>query len=150
MALRLVSGSAGVCALYLALAPLLSGIPSARPLWMHVLLWTSAVCLLGAASLHAKLSILFARLGSALVFLAFAGSWLAYTLARMGYLQVHVRLIAVRENWFEHWRLLLDVPLRALLLVLSVACFVLALRRRHDSGPADTPVNVGPEPQSRV
>ena len=149
MTLRLVSAGAGVCALYLALAPWLSGIPRLRPLWIHILVWTSAVFLLAAAFLQAKLSTLFAWLGSALVFLAYAGSWLADTLAKMGYLHVQVRLIAVQENWFDHWRLLLDGPVRALLLVLSVTCFLLALRRWYQSGLGGPAVNPGVEGQFR-
>ncbi|HSB76896.1 MAG TPA: hypothetical protein VLC12_14660 [Terriglobales bacterium] len=131
MALRLISGGAGACALYLAIGPLLGGIPTLRPLWMHILLWTSALFLLAAAFTRAKGALLFAGVGSSLVIFSCAESWLAYALARMGYLHLHARLIAVQENWFDRWRLLLDRPVSAILIVLSLIVFLLSLRRWH-------------------
>jgi hypothetical protein len=130
MLLRLIPLVAGLCSLYLAVGPLLGGLPSMRPFWMNLLLWASAISLISAALLRTeRRTHPLGLLGSGLAIFAYGSSWMAYALARMGYLHLHTRLITGRENWFDQWRLLLDRPISNLLLVFSLVCFVLALHR---------------------
>jgi hypothetical protein len=146
MYLRLIALVTGLCSLYLAVGPLLGGLPSMRPFWINLLLWASTVFLIAAALLRLeRRTHLLGLLGSGLVIFAYAYSWIVYALARMGYLHLHTRLITGRENWFDRWRLLLDRPISNLLLVVSLVCFVLELHRwrafRHEATHPGGPAN---------
>ncbi len=130
MLLRFFSLVAGFCSLYLAAIPFLSGFPSLRPLWLEFLLGVSAICLIAAAVPRLeKRNHLLALLGSGLVIFLYSYSWVITYLARMGHVHFEARIFAKPENWFDRWRVLVDRPVSHLLLVCSVLCFLLALRR---------------------
>lgn len=130
--LRLLAALAGICSLYLAVIPLLSGFPAAYLLWSEVLLWGATVCLLAAGLLHLERAAhILALLGSGLIIVGFTCSQVAFYLARRGHIHFEAHIFAKPENWFDRWRLVLDRPVYNLLLALSVACFLLALRRWH-------------------
>ena len=130
MLLRLSSLISGFCSLYLAVIPLVTGLPHTRPLWLELLLWVSAICLIAAAVPRLEeRSHLLALLGSGLVISAYACSWVITYLARTGHVHFEARIFAKPENWFDRWRIFLDRPVSDVLLFCSVLCFLLAVYR---------------------
>ncbi len=130
MLLRLFSLVAGICSLYLAVIPFLSGFPRLRPLWLELLLGVSAICLLVVAVPRLeKRSHFLALLGSGLVIFLYSYSWVISYLARRGRVHFEARIFAKPETWFDRWRILLDRPISNLLLFCSLLCFLLAVHR---------------------
>jgi hypothetical protein len=115
---------AGITALYVALAPVLSGLANRRPVWAHVLLWVSASFMLYAASQkNNRHGTWLAFVGSCIIL----GRFVYWQFVRLGYVHVTTRLIAVQEHSFDRWRLMLDRPMLFLLFVSSLLSFFLAV-----------------------
>lgn len=130
MASRLIYFTAGVAALYLAAAPRFSGFPNTRPGWFTFVLWLGAICLIVSATRGSRNRVN----GLAAVGSAFGVSLYVYFAivqvfrTRLGIGHIQGRLVAVHENSFDQWRLLLDKPVFYLLLLTSIASLAIVIR----------------------
>lgn len=112
---RAVYAIAGICGLYMAASPLLSGYPG-RPIWNDALFLASAVCLIMAATtLRGKAQGYSALIGSGLIAFVYL-FWFTLRLYLVAHARIEMRLIAMQETWFDHWRVLLDRPATYVLL----------------------------------
>jgi hypothetical protein len=110
---------AGLCALYRAVAPLLSNFPRS---WLTLVYWVCALLLLAAVLLApGKRGNTLAMTGSACL-TAFLVYGIAQLVAfRLGFIHGSVRVMSFQANAFDLLRPMLDMPVITLLLVFSLA-----------------------------
>jgi hypothetical protein len=133
---RLIYTTAGVLALYRAVAPLLSNMPNPHP-WIGIVFWISAISLiLAGMSLAHETKHVWAFMGSLLVVSVYVYGLVVLPLARkLGYIHVTAHLEFVKPNAFDRWRVVVDRPIWLLLLVFTSFALWLAgraLRRSKD------------------
>ena len=116
----------GVAALYMVLAPTLSGVRNAQPLWVQVGFWCAGLFLLSGASGNFVLGNRLAAVGSAVVIALYLCLALLPVAARLGLYRIESRLVAVRE--FPRWRYTFDRPVLVLLLILSLMSLLFAVQ----------------------
>jgi O-antigen ligase len=133
MSKRIAYLISGVLALYIAAAPVLSHLPNARPLWIGVVLWVGATCLVFATiTIPGKWREVAAIVGSGLILAVFCYDTLIFPVARkLGYVHITYRLVALQTTWFDRWRLFLDRPLWLMLMVSSIASLTISILSLH-------------------
>jgi hypothetical protein len=140
MSKRIAYLISGASAIYLATAPALSHLPNARPLWIGVLLWTGATCLVWAViTLPGKWQEIAAIVGSSLILAVFCYDTVIFPVARkLGYVHTTYRLAALQATWFDRWRLLMDRPLWLVLMVSSLVSFGISILSPHTESTRQT------------
>jgi hypothetical protein len=130
---RLTYTTAGLLALYRAVAPLVSNMPNPHP-WTGIVFWMSAISLIlaGMSPAHRTINV-WAFTGSLLVVCVYVYGLFVLPLARkLGYIHMTPHLVTAKPNSFDHWRIVLDRPIWVLLLVFAIFALWLsgrALRR---------------------
>lgn len=117
---RLTYITAGLLALYRAVAPLVSNMPNPHP-WIGIVFWISAISLiLAGVSLAHGTKHVWAFIGSLLVVSVYVYGLFVLPLARkVGCVHVTARLVLARPNSFDRWRVVVDRPIWVLLLVFT-------------------------------
>jgi hypothetical protein len=117
---RLIYTTAGVLALYRAVAPLLSNMPNPHP-WIGIVFWISAISLiLAGMSLAHRTKHVWAFMGSLLVVSVYVYGLFVLPIARkLGYIHVTAHLVLAKPNSFDRWRVVVDRPIWVLLLVFA-------------------------------
>jgi O-antigen ligase len=133
MSKRIAYLISGVSALYVAAAPVLSHMPNGRPLWIGVVLWMGATCLVFATiTIPGRWREVAAIVGSGLILAVFCYDTLIFPVARkLGYVHTTYRLVALQTTWFDRWRLFLDRPLWLMLMVSSLASLCISTLSLH-------------------
>ena len=133
MGKRTVYLIAAVSALYMAAVPVLSHMPNARPLWMGVVFWIGATCLVFAGiTIPGRWREVAALVGSGLIVAVYGYNTLIFPVAqKLGYVHTSYRLVALQANWFDRWRLFLDRPSWLVLMVSSVASLWVSIMSLH-------------------
>ena len=139
---RLVYLVAGLSALYMAIAPTISGVPSLRSAWVTTAFWCGAILLMVAALGTHDLVDNSALIGSSVIVALYGCLAMMPILARLGYYHLETRLVAMREP--PRWRFVFDKPVLFLLLFSALAALGLSLqgiveyrkreRSQHGSG----------------
>ena len=126
IASHLVYFLAGTSALYMVLAPKLSGLPNRQPTWFTAALWCGAILLLAASLVVWDLGSRLAAVGSGIIVALYCCLLVLPILARLGYYHIETRLVAMSEP--PRWRFDLDKPMLTLLLISVLVSLGLALR----------------------
>lgn len=126
---RLIYFTAGLCALYMSLAPMVSGLPDARPPWVILGFWCGTIFLIAAAVLGARgLGSRFAAIGSGVVVALYGCLVIIPMLSRLGYYHPQTHLVAAQEGALDRWRFVLDKPVFFILLFSAVVSLGLSIR----------------------
>jgi hypothetical protein len=133
---RLTYATAGLLALYRAVAPLVSNMPNPHP-WTGIAFWISAISLILAEMSPAhRTKHVWAFMGSLLVVSVYVYGLFVLPLARkLGYIHMTAHLVIAKPNSFDRCRIFVDRPIRVLLLVFAIFALRLsgrALRRSKD------------------
>jgi len=124
---RLVYLFAGVCALYMALAPSMGSLPNSRPAWVTVACFSGAISLIVAAVLGTRsVGGYVAAIGSGTILALYCCNAAVLILIRLGYYRFQTRLVAGHESLADRWRFVLDRPVLYLLLLTALVSLALS------------------------
>lgn len=137
---RLVYFVAGLSASYMCLAPIVSGWPDLRPLWVTFAFWCGAISLICATALATRgAGDSFAAIGSGIIVALYACLVSLPVLVRLGYYHPQYRLVAAPSGALGRWRFVLDKPVLCLLLFSALASFVLSISSLLKRGKEEPP-----------
>ena len=123
---RIIYFVAGVSALYVVLAPALSGLPNLQPVWLTVGIWCGAILLIaGALGIH-DFRFRLVAIGSTVVLALYGHLAILRILQRFGLYHVHTRLVTALEP--PRWRFTFDRPMFFLLLFSALVSFGLSIQ----------------------
>ena len=138
---RIVYFVAGACALYVVLAPTLSGLPNLQPLWLKAGLSCGAILLIAGAIGMGDFRFRLVAIGSTVVLALYGSLVILRVLQRFGLYHVQTRLVAALEP--PRWRFTLDMPMFFLLLFSALVSLGLSIQSarnaaqhpRHEAEP---------------
>jgi hypothetical protein len=123
---RFVYLLAGLAALYMAIAPALTGSPASWPHWITIAFWCAAIPMIAAAAETRAFGDRPAVIGSSIIIAIYGYFAMAPILLRLGYYHLEYRLVSVRE--FPRWRYELDKPVLLLLLLTALISLGLSIQ----------------------